>query len=185
MILRWAGLLGAGGGGDPYLGNTKESRNFAFSRVHKVAMRRHGGSTPNRPALYGGNQRFLEIDQGVDQSRLRTFPCCWRVRHEVLGIVARTKRIARGIPKRNTHLIVSHCVFEELRHRDIHARSHCVLLGWTIRTPQFLFVGFSGNLQFILVCYPSHPGARREPANSPAAFAAEVPWHRTLVRLPC
>jgi hypothetical protein len=50
----------------------------ALPRVHKVAMRQHGRFAPNRGALYSGNQRFLEINQGVDQSRLRTFPCCWR-----------------------------------------------------------------------------------------------------------
>ena len=55
------------------------------------------------------------------------------VLHEVLEIVARTKRIARGMPKRNTYLVVFRCVLKELRHREIHARIRRVLLVWAIQ----------------------------------------------------
>src|ERR1700685_3284606 len=37
------------------------------------------------------------------------------------------------MPKSNTYLIVFRCVLKELRHHDVHARSHCILLGWTIQ----------------------------------------------------
>jgi hypothetical protein len=56
--------------------------------------------------LHGGDQRLLEIDQRVDQFRLRTFDRSWRVLHKILDIIARTKRISRSMPKRDAYLIV-------------------------------------------------------------------------------
>src|SRR5258705_8543485 len=100
----------------------------ALPCVHEVAVSQHGRSAPNGCALNGGDQRLLEIDQRLDQLRLRTFALCWRVLHKVLDIIARTERISRSMPKHDAYLIVFCRPVEQFRHRDVHARGHCVLL---------------------------------------------------------
>src|SRR4029077_11075953 len=49
---------------------------------------------------------------------------------------------------------------------------------WTmlIRTPQFLFVGLAGNLEFIGLCRPSHGQPRHGPRNGRAVTAGAELW---------
>src|SRR4029077_2214010 len=76
----------------------------ALPRIHEVAMSEHRGSTANRSAVDGGDDRFFEIDQCAYQPSLRTFTGSRRILHEVLEIVACTEGIARAMPEHDANL---------------------------------------------------------------------------------
>src|SRR5262249_40086807 len=105
----------------------------ALARVHEVAVTQHGRPTTNRHAVHGGDDRLLEADQRVHQARLGAATRAGGIRDEVLQVVAGGERVPRAVPEHDSRLIVSSGAVEQIRHGDVHARRHRVLVGGSIQ----------------------------------------------------
>src|SRR5207237_9313500 len=105
----------------------------AFARVDEIAVRQHGGSTPDRRAVDGGDERLVEIDERLHQARLGRLTGPWWALQEIHHIVARTERVSRAVPERDANLLVLRRRIEKLRESDVHVGRHRVFLLRTVQ----------------------------------------------------